>query len=432
MRRAGFSCDSDELAARTQRGLDATVSDLLYYENAPESRNLFDPDAAKPESLSLSRIQAFWLYRMMNSPRQLQEKMTLFWHGHFATAFYKVDNASYMLRQNQFLRNNAMGNFRDILLGISRDPAMLVWLDNVSNDKDAPNENYAREVMELFSLGRGNYTEADIKQGAKAFTGWKIRNDHFWVDILDHDFSAKTILGAQGKLNGDDMIDIIVQQPVAARFMAQKLLEFFAADEPDGAWVYRIAQTFSQTNGDMRATVEAIFRSPEFYSDAVMSAKLKSPAEFAVGAIRELGLSAVYADVISYMADMGQELFNPPTVKGWDGGRTWVSTSAMLARINFAGYLAGRSTGPLTAKNLYQDLLDHQLNSADEVLAHYQDRLSGLRLAPETQSAIAAYLDSTTSVDGVKGPFKLTKNSADFKVRNAIRLLLSAPEYQFS
>jgi uncharacterized protein (DUF1800 family) len=430
MRRAGFSCSSDELAARVQKGLDATISELLYYEDTPDIADLFDPDKRNPDSLDLTTIQTYWLNRMVKTTRPLQEKMTLFWHGHFATAYSKVQNGLYMIRQNRFFRQNALGTFGEILLGVSKDPAMLVWLDNVSNDKKAPNENYAREVMELFSLGRGNYTEDDIKNGAKAFTGWQIKNDHFWIDILDHDFRPKTILGVQGKLNGDDMIEIILQQPVAARFIAQKLLRFFATDTPDGAWVYRIAQAFSQSGGSLRATMEAILRSPEFYSDAVMNAQFKSPAEFVVGAIRETGMRYALRNITPYLAAMGQDLFNPPTVKGWDGGRNWMNTAAMLARINFAGYLTGQQSGSYTAKALYQYLTDREIRSADDVLAHYQDRLGGLRLSQETQDYLRIYLNSSSS--GIKGPFKLTQTSADIKVRNALRLMISSPEYQFN
>jgi uncharacterized protein (DUF1800 family) len=433
MRRAGFSCNSDELAQRVERGLDATISDLLNYENVPDSPDLFDPSTRNPEKLSLTDIQAYWLYRMVNSPRQLQEKMTLFWHGHFATAHFKVMNASYMLRQNQFFRQFALADFRALLQGVSRDPAMLVWLDNVANTKTAPNENYAREVMELFSLGRGNYSETDIKQAAKAFSGWQVKNGHFWINVQDHDFSTKTVLGVKGRLNGDDIVDILLSQPVASRYMATKLLKFFATDQPDGAWVYRIAQVFSSTGGSVKATVEAIFRSPEFYSDAVMNTMYKSPTEFVVNAMRETGVVPVIRNVPAYMRDMGQELFNPPSVKGWDGGQSWVNTATMLARINFAGYLSGYRSGKFSAANMFSDLSAKGVQTADDVVAHFSNTLGGTAFTEETKAPLVSYLNTSTSGPPIiKGPFTLSKNSVDMKVRNAIRLMLCAPEYQFN
>lgn len=428
MRRAGFSAGPDELQQRIARGLDATINDLVYYDNIPDIPHPFAPDAKIERSHA--DIQYYWLTRMVRSPRPLQEKMTLFWHQHFATSITKVRDAKFMLRQNILFRDHALANFRTILQGVSRDPAMLVWLDNIANTKSSPNENYSREVMELFTMGRGNYSEKDIKEAARAFSGWGLRGDQFWINARDHDFTNKTVLGITGKLNGDDVIDILVSQPATARFMAAKLLRFFATETPDGAWVYRIGQVFSRSNGDIRATVEAILRSPEFYTPEVMNRKIKSPTEFAVNALREMGVTPPLRMVGEHIRAMGQDLFNPTTVKGWDGGMAWINTATMLARFNFAGYLSGQKSGTMSAKNLHKFLTESGVTTASDVTGLYSERLGNTTFTPETDAAVTKYLNATSS--GIRGPFKLTEKSADFKVRNAIRLMLSAPEYQFN
>jgi uncharacterized protein (DUF1800 family) len=286
--------------------------------------------------------------------------------------------------------------------------------------------------MELFSLGRGNYTETDVKQAARAFSGWQIKDDHFWVNVRDHDFSAKTVLGVKGRLNGDDIVDILLQQPVAARFISNKLLKFFATDAPDGAWVYRIAQVFSSTGGSIKATVEAIFRSPEFYSDAVMNAMYKSPTEYVVNALRETGVTPPVRQVVAYLAPMGQELFNPPSVKGWDAGSTWINTATMLARINFAGYLSGYRSGKFNPTTMLNDLKARGVSTAEGVMDYLTTTLGSVSLTDETRAPLVTYLNSNTSSPSIRGPFKPTKNTVDVKVRNTIRLILSAPEYQFN
>jgi uncharacterized protein (DUF1800 family) len=433
MRRAGFSCGAEELQQRAAKGLDATINELVRYEEQPDVDDLFDAYARTQYSdppLTFKEIQQFWLHRMIKSPRQLQEKMSLFWHGHFATSNYKVNNTGYMLGQYLFFRKNALGDFRTILQGISRDPAMLVWLDNIYNTKRAPNENYAREVMELFSLGTGNYTEGDIRQAARAFTGWQIKSDKFWVNIRDHDFTDKTVLGVTGRLNGDDVIDILVAHPATAQFMARKLLRFFATERPSQQWVDRIAGVFRSTNGNMRAVVEAIFRSNEFFAPLADNRTHKSPAEFAVGAIREFDGMLSLETTANHVRMMGQDLFNPPTVKGWDGGENWVNTSTLLARINFAGDLTNNRVRGFATSSLYNALLQDGVNTATGVVDFYEERLNGVPLAAETRNVVVNYLNTSSS--GVTGPFKLTSTSANVKVRNAVRLILSAPEYQFN
>ncbi|MBW3624519.1 MAG: DUF1800 domain-containing protein [Armatimonadetes bacterium] len=433
MRRAGFSCSAAELDRRAALGLDATLSELLHYESQPDLPPLFDPASRTPATtppLTMGDIQSFWIHRMIKSPRQLQEKMALFWHGHFATAQSKVNNTGYMLRQYLFFRDHALSDFRTILQGISRDPAMLVWLDNIYNTKKSPNENYAREVMELFSLGIGNYTEQDIRQAARAFSGWQVKNGEFWINIRDHDFSTKTVFGVSGRLNGDDIVDLLIAHPATAQFMARKLLRFFASENPAPEWVNRIAGVFRQTNGSIRSTVEAIFRSPEFYAADTRNRTHKSPAEFAIGAVRELESSASHSEVRRHLRLMGQDLFNPPTVKGWDGGPSWMNTSTVLARINFAGYVTGVKAGKLAATQLYQTLLNSGVKTPADAIGYFEERLNSLSVAAETRTVLTRYLNSTSS--GVTGPFRLTQASADVKVRNMVRLLVSSPEYQFN
>lgn len=431
MRRAGFSCSPDELQQRVAKGLDTTLSELLHYEDGPDYVGPPPPPPPEVDYYKEDSIKYYWLKRMVKSPRPLQEKMVLFWHGHFATANFKVRSFDAMWRQNRFFRAHAVDDFRDLLLGVSRDPAMLVWLDSVANTKKAPNENYGREIMELFSLGLGNYTEADIKAAARAFSGWQVKDYVGWVDVRQHDFSTKTFLGVSGRLNGDDVVDIIVKQPACARFLSRKLLRFFATQNPSDDWVERISTVYFNSERSVRAMVEAIFRSPDFYTPGVMRSLYKSPVEYVASVLRESALDPpdyLYPNYVRTITLMGQSLLNPPTVKGWDGNSSWVNTSTLLARINFAKEIAALKVGPLKTDTLVATLTAAGVTDADGVLNYFVNQFGAPSLAPETRDVLLKYLNSSSG--GVTGPFRMTKLSADVKVRNLIRLLLSAPEYQ--
>ncbi|MFQ6031171.1 MAG: DUF1800 family protein, partial [Dehalococcoidia bacterium] len=311
MRRAGFGATREELEAYAQQGYEATVEELLHPEQAPAlDEDLLRRYHVDQNSLMLiESCQAYWLYRIINTQRPLEEKIALFWHGLFATAYGKLNHAKAVVNQTNTFRQYGLGSFSNLLLEISRDPAMIFWLDNKDNHKDAPNENYGRELLELFSMGIGNYTEDDVKACARAFTGWTIANadymsirasrDSIWphgrldwqfqYQPQDHDDSPKTFLGHTGPFNGEDIIDIICQQPATAWFVASKLYQFFVADAPDESAIQELADEFRRTEGDIRAVMRCLFLSDFFRSEGARLACVKSPAQLVSGTARLAG-----------------------------------------------------------------------------------------------------------------------------------------------
>ncbi len=289
-------------------------------------------------------IRNWWLYRMAHTPRPLEEKMTLFWHNHFATSAYKVDSARRMWNQNETLRRHSLGSFRTLLQQIARDPAMLIWLDGASNHAGAPNENFAREVMELFTLGRGNgYTETDIKEAARCFTGWRWANtpSNFVYDPNNHDDGEKTVLGQTGNWHADDVIDILVRHQSTAKRITSKLYVFFVGARPNDADSAKLCDAYFASDYDIRSVLQVLFSLDSFHSPQAQFAKIKSPTEFTVMTLKTLGAPLSSArDVSGALSLMGQDLFNPPNVKGWTEGRDWINSRTLLARVNFASTLA--------------------------------------------------------------------------------------------
>ncbi|MBM3897008.1 MAG: DUF1800 domain-containing protein [Thaumarchaeota archaeon] len=342
LRRAGFGATEAELDAYEQKGLDRTITELVNY---PVSEPKLE-DAISKLNLRMDRladVQTWWITRMVLTERPLLEKMVFFWHGHFATSIRKVNNVSYMLQQNQFFRSNALGDFREILLGISKDPAMLVWLDSNSNRKGAPNENYGRELLELFSMGIGNYTESDVKEAARAFTGWHVDNQKgaFVFNSRLHDDGLKTFLGRTGNFDGTDIIDIDVQQLATAKFISKKLFSFFAYENPEPEILGKLADVYFKSNRSIKAIVEAILRSEEFYSPKGVFTMVRSPVDLVVSARRLAGGQINIGAMVAAMRRSGQELFAPPDVSGWETGIEWISTARLLERFNYGATVAG-------------------------------------------------------------------------------------------
>jgi hypothetical protein len=290
------------------------------------------------DRLETGRIGQWWAERMMNTRRPLEEKMTLFWHGHFATSNDKVRDYRKMLLQLDLLRKNATGSFRDLLLGVAQDPAMLVYLDNRLNVKGSANENFAREVMELFSLGVGNYTEKDIREAARAFTGWTNTELSFVVNAKLHDRGSKTFLGNTGDFNGEDVIRIILQQDATSHFIVRKLYRFVVRDDLSPELEAKLADEFRSSNYELKPLLRTIFLSKDFYSPASCATQIKSPVHLMVSTYRKLGLGSVpgIPDFRTMIMSLGQELGFPPNVKGWDGGRTWINPATLIQRGNFA------------------------------------------------------------------------------------------------
>ena len=368
MRRAGFGAPREELETRTAKGYEATVEELLHpEEHEPVDRFellRYHPWTCRP-STSPGMGAAEWMYYMLNTKRPLEEKMTLFWHQLFATGFAKVDHYHEVNHMIIMFREKGMGNYQELLLEVAKNPAMIYWLDNNENHAGAVNENWGRELLELFSMGVGSYTEVDVRECSRAFTGWTIQprlprsgyGRHDWVFEYreeDHDGDEKTFLGQTGSFNGDDIINIICRQPATARFIARHLYNFFVADEAQvPAWsvtpprdpvaIDTLAQAFADSKYDITSVLRVLFNS-DFFKNSRF-AKIKSPAEAVVGTLRLVGGAEFPAPGLGMIARqpgyMGQDLLNPPSVEGWHTGTEWINSGSLMRRVNFAAELVG-------------------------------------------------------------------------------------------
>jgi uncharacterized protein (DUF1800 family) len=333
------------------------------------------------------RAEIWLASRMLNTTRPLEEKMTLFWHGHFAVEERKIKDYRLLLQQFEMLRKNATGSFRDLLLGITRDPAMLIYLDGRRNVKADTNENYAREILELFGLGIGHYTETDIKEAARALTGWKVEGTRAVFNPAQFDDGEKTILGQQGKFNDADVVEVILKQPACADFIATKLYQFFSRAELAPKVRQELAQSLRANNYALKPALKRLFLSRDFYSPASYATQVKSPIQFMISTYKKLGLKE--APGLPYLpratARMGQEVGDPPNVSGWkgdkDGGRAWLNPSTLLERGNITRHLLF----PETARRLYfqkipppyKDMAMNALKAAQEGKGVGQTVLAG-------------------------------------------------------
>ena len=292
----------------------------------------------RADRLESWRAQQWWAKRMLTTNRPLEEKLALFWHGHFATSDDKLRDYRKSLKQLALFRTAGNGNFRDLLIGVAKDPAMLVYLDAGENVKGSPNENFSREILELFTMGVGNYTETDIREAARAFTGWTNDSLTFVVKPELHDEEEKTFLGQTGNFDGIDIINIVLEQDVTARFIAAKLYRYFVHTEPSAELVTQLGKQFKEENYDIGSLLRTIFLSRDFYSPQAYGTQIKSPVHLVVSTYRKLGLTDIpgIPDFNTATRNLGQELFHPPNVAGWEGGRSWVTPALLLERGNFA------------------------------------------------------------------------------------------------
>jgi uncharacterized protein (DUF1800 family) len=444
LRRAGFGGTNADVAAFAQLDAQRAVDALMH----PDGPDIVFPDyppelATLPNTMYGQRktaVQLWWLDRMLRSRRQLVEKMTLFWHNHFATGVSKSP-PEMMAQQNALFRAQGLGNFRTLLASVTRDPAMLVWLDNRFNTKAHPNENYAREVMELFTLGLGNYTEDDVQQGARAFTGWTLKNGQAFFNPAQHDAGLKTFLGHTGSFDADDAISIIVEQPIHQRFITRKLLETFVYSDPEPELIEAAASVYALSGYDIAHTLGVILRSNVFYSPRAYRALPKSPIEFAIGTLRYIGATQIPANLPGVLARMGQEPLNPPSVKGWDGGPTWINTSTMLARFNFVNALIA-TTAPLkapatattNAPNVQPDALVHDAGGYNAsrivellVASALQDDVTN-----DVRGTLVDYLSGTgaQAQSGITNPQPFGAENYQEKIRGVVALTLNLPVNQ--
>jgi uncharacterized protein (DUF1800 family) len=334
--------DSDPPPTWAKPDDEADLREQLKAAVTPEDKQLVRrilQDKFKSEMKDLTR---WWVSRMLNTTSPFVEKMTLFWHGHFATSGEKVRPAYKMWLQNETFRRNGLGNFRSLVKAVARDPAMMVWLDTVQSKKERPNENFAREVMELFTLGEGHYTEADVKEAARAFTGYRINqpDQSFRFAVKQFDSGLKTFMGKTGPWDGDQVLDIIVSQPQSARFISTKIWKFFAYDDFEPDLIDALASEFRNAHYEMRPLMKTLFLSEEFYSAKARNSQIKSPVQFLVQALRTLLIPLPDSNFLDFaFRQMGQIPFFPPNVKGWDGGKSWINTATLTFRYKLAHQL---------------------------------------------------------------------------------------------
>ena len=452
-RRAGFGASIQEarrLASMSPRAAVESFIHLASDAELPAPENVYDPretfmpyvrggmraaddmtrrrigqEIRKNERDSILSMQHWWLNRMLNSPAPLREKMTFYFHNHYTTAaVQKGVFPTMVLAQNELFRQNALGNLRDLTWKVSIDPGMLIYLDNARNQAAHPNENYARELMELFTLGVGNYTEEDIRQSARAWTGWTIdrRTSQAYFNARLHDDGPKHFLGRSGNFGGQDIVNIIFAQPAAARFVAQSLLSFFVYNDPEPGLIDAFAAVIRKNDFDLAPALSVLFNSNVFFSNRAYRALVKSPVEFVVGTYKAFGFKVADPSAERALAQMGQILFYPPNVAGWPGGSNWLTSQMMIARQNF---VAGLVNSPMMADVAWLQNVPVKATGAAQTLV--QTILYG-DASPKGMSQLADYLNGTnTSALGM-----LSGENYDERVRGAAYLTMAMPAYQLN
>jgi len=428
-RRAAFGAAWDRIEQGANASPGALVDELLTGRDTTQ----FEEDFHRLQQGVLAsgqpdQLKALWTYRLLHSPHPLRERMTLFWHDHFATSNAKVNNVRLMQRQNAIFHRHALGHFDEMLQEITRDPAMILWLDANTNKKGKPNENYGREVFELFSLGVGNYTETDIKQAARALTGWNVQNEQAVFRPDEHDTGPKTVLGQTGDWGAGDVIRIALSQKACSRFLVRKLFQEFISDtvEPSPEMLEPLAEEFRIRNYDIAWVIRKMLSSWVFYSPAAINQKVKGPIEYLVGTVHTLEGTAPPAALARLADQLGQSLYYPPSVKGWDGGDAWLSATTLLRRQNLAFAFTraaglGRRTDPAQLAEKYGI-------SGAEHLTTFFLQLFLQNPRHESRTEIVEFLRSEQQRLAASFPSPQAVNRK--LARSAAQLVLSLPDYQ--
>jgi uncharacterized protein (DUF1800 family) len=418
-RRAGFGADRSQLELAVKSKPAEVVEQLLSASEPPQFQLEMDVLASSAiAGGSVQPLSAWWVYRILATPCQLREKMTLFWHGHFATGADKVTDPVLMLAQNQLLRRLAFGRFEELVQEVSRDPAMLLYLDAASSRKAHPNENYARELMELFCLGEGRYTEQDIREIARCFTGWEVRRGEFRFNRYQHDSGEKQFLGSTGAFGGEDAVRIVLQQPSAPEFLTEKLLRFFVMDEPGDPvpLCAPLARQFRDSGLQLRPLLRTMLTSRLFFSAESRGRRVKSPVELAIGLLRCLNGSANTVELAAALQQLGQGLLYPPSVKGWDGGRTWINSSTLLGRSNLVRALLSGQNSRFSRGSLRNYLEERNLRTSDQILGELTLLLFAVPPSPAALDRIASLL----------------RPDNDSALASALHALCTLPEFQLA
>ena len=443
LRRAGFGASPEEIALYKPLGFSGAVDRLLNYQQVADDDLENRLKALNINLNSPTDQQRWWLLRMAWTQRPLLEKMTLFWHGVLTSSFRKVGGPrAYMrmINQNQFLREHAFDTFDNILLGITSDPAMLFYLDLTKSTKKAPNENYARELMELFTLGLGHYTQQDVYEGASALTGWHIKGLTSRYYPQDHNDLVKTYLGHTGNLDYKDVINILVNNPAAPWFISRKLFTFFVYENPSTDDLKPLVDTYVQSGHNMGAVMRTLLLSPQFSSAKAYRSRLKSAVEFTVDAYRALGINANGSGLPAITTLMGQTLFDPPNVAGWPGDKVsalWLNSGTWMTRLNYIDLLLVRGTSAHGSSTSLVDLQGvvnkYQLNSPEQFVDHFSSFLLDGNLDSNRRTQL---LDYFTAQDGSSRGTPITLTSGKSyplsRVRGTLYLMMASPEYQLN
>jgi uncharacterized protein (DUF1800 family) len=447
-RRAGFGLPWNAIHQKATLSPGQCADELLNYDpNVDPFAELYEQVEGLVLFSRAETAQAWWFHRMVNTPNPMQEKVALFWHNRFATSLAKVDRPEWMHQQIELFRRKGLGSFRELLLEVTRDPAMLVWLDGRESHRGKPNENYAREIMELFTLGPGNYQEADIKELARAFTGWRIDYGSSSsmmsmamtgptvargvLDPKQWDDGPKTIFGKTGKFGATEAIDLILAQPGAPRFLATKMLKEFVCPEPPKQAVDHYAARLLANKWEIKPVLREMFLSKWFYSDDVYRSKIKSPVELCVGAALALGGKVNDTFLRDSAAKMGQTLLYPPNVKGWDGQEAWINANTVLVRFNYGMRLASQRQDEFAKRSDFQGWLTRaNVRDANDVLNYYATTLLDANIPVADRTEMLDFLNKGTKNE--PKPFALTPETISTKVRGLVHLLMSTPEYQLA
>jgi uncharacterized protein (DUF1800 family) len=458
LRRAGFGATRQELEGYLAKGYEATVEELLHpgdTQSMPDDViRRYHTDMA--EMRELYSVAAYWMYRMVTTRCPLEEKLALFWHGLFATGYSKLNQARSLLNQIEMFRRQALGPLPDFLLELSKDPAMIIWLDNNDNHKGAINENYGRELLELFSMGIGNYTEDDVKACARAFTGWTLGNAeymatraskdsiwpysriawHFAYRDDDHDDTEKTFLGETSNFNGEDIIKIIAKQEATARFICTRLFQFFAADEvdADGEQVIEsMMQSYFDSGYETRSVLRTLFNSDYFKSEKARFARVKGPIELVVGAVRMAGSyqqPTFGADQLARQSFyMGQGLLQPPSVEGWHEGPEWIDSGALVERVNFVSKEMGNVMNPGVRSIIDRLAAQGGSLTAEALVDQCLDLIGPLEVSDATREVLIEFAHKQGEVN-LAG--HQPGDDAEQKVGDILRLMTATREYQLA
>jgi uncharacterized protein (DUF1800 family) len=434
-RRAAFGATWEELQAAVQAGPEKAIDDLLHGRpDEAYERDLHQKAQAIRRFNNDAQLAPWWLNRLIPvCPHPLREKMTVFWHNHFATSNAKVRNAGYMLGQFELLHRHALGSFRELVQEVSKDPAMMVWLDTSQSKKGMPNENYARELMELFSLGIGHYSEKDIREAARAFTGWELRDGKPYFNTAQHDAAEKIVLSQSGAWKGEDVVRICLEQPSCPSFIVGKLFKFLVSETVPATpeLLAPLAEQFRKSDFDFGALVATVLRSNLFFAPQAYRSKVKSAVEFAVGIVRALGGHPNLAVLAKRLEDQGQHLFHPPSVKGWDGGPAWLNAQTLLSRQNLALSLTSTLDAQLVPRTDPTALVRHHGRSGDaEVVDFFLELFLQGDVPAAARERLVHYLRDARQQPPL--PYDLDDYAADHPPRAVCHLVLTLPEFQLN